>query len=268
VFGFVIAALFTLSGIGNTFLSKFHNASAAEIATKLEGGSVRVQSELASVFGGAAGHLKSVTISAEGFKTQGLPLFTEPERTKRGKIDALNIQLKDFYLKKLRISALNATIPDCRYDYVLATRKYQFRLSKSGEGTGTVKILQEDLSAFILAKFPEIKRVQVKADNDKVWVSGYGEFLLLTTNFELVARLESRDARTLELVDVRIWFDGNRASDAAAQPLLKTLNPVVDLDADLELHGALDVTKIQCKDGVITVDGKTRIPVAKSPQDR
>lgn len=257
--GFFVAALFTFSGIANVTLGRFHEKAASEIASKLQGGSVQVSTELADV--SLSGHLKSATISAKDFATQGLPLFTEPERSKRGRIDTLRIDLDNFSLRKLRVKHLSATIPNCRYDFGLATRHSTFRLSQSGEGKGTVEIRQEDLTAFILSKFKEIKSVSVEAAKDKVWVRGHGDFLMISTDFEVLARLESPDGRTLVLTDCRIWFDGERASEGASAALLKTLNPVVDLDADLGLAGAVDIQKIETRNGLITVVGKTRIPV-------
>src|SRR5262249_41423786 len=135
------------------------------------------------------GALDRATIRASDFSVEGLPLFVEPERSRAGRCGNLTIDLINFRLKGLRVDSLHASIPACRYDRGLALRSKTVRLSKSGLGTGTVRVLQNDLGDFILRKFHEIKRVSVKADRGVVWVEGYGEFLIVKSNFTVIADL-------------------------------------------------------------------------------
>jgi hypothetical protein len=261
--GFVIAAFGVLFGIGSVQVRQFENAAAAEIASKLQGPAVvRVSTKLNGIIAGPLGDIKEAKISARDFSTDGLPLYTEPWRSKRGIIRELKLELSNFHLGGLRVESLTATIPDCRYDYGLAIRKRSMRLSKSGVGTGTVRLKDSDLSAFILKKFKEIKSVEVKVKDGKAYVSGFGEFVLVQTRFEVIATLSSPDGRTLELDNARIFFDGKLADELAKKALLRTLNPVVDLNKDLKLHDAVYVRKIHLHDGFIEAIGDTKIPIS------
>ncbi len=262
IFGFLLAAFGVLSGAAKLEVRGFELAAGREILTKLEGPDklVNIQTKLNGVIGGPAGDLREVTIFASHFTTPGLPLFTEPHRSKKGRIGLLKLELKDFSLKALRIESLSAAIPECRYDYALAISKRQMRLSKSGTGDGQVIILAKDLERFILYKFKEIKRVTVKIENDKVFVEGYGEFALLTTNFLVIATLASPGGRVLELANARIFFDDRPADSASSRVLLNKLNPVVDFAADLGLYDAITLKGMHLKDGVLRAWGDTKIP--------
>jgi hypothetical protein len=264
---FFLALFGVLFGAGSMEVRRFERAAENDIRAKLQGEpKVNVQAKLNGIVDGVLGDMKEVTIRASNFTTQGLPLFTEPERSKKGRVKLLKIELTDFRLGLLRIESLSAQIPECRYDYSLAVRKRQIRLSKSGIGTGSVKIAQVDLQEYILKRFKEIKSVEVKIERDKVFVKGYGEFLLLATNFEVIARLGTPDGYNLYLTEPRIFFDGQRASDSAAQAVLKTLNPVIRLNDDLQLHGAIKVEGIRLQNGFLEAWGQTQIPILPKPE--
>ena len=265
--GFILAAIGVLSGFGKISVRQFELAAASDIRGKLTGEHVQVnvQTKLNGLIGGPLGDIKQATIFASNFQTPGLPLFTEPWRSKKGIVRELRIDLSNFMLGKLRVESLKASIPDCRFDYGLATRKKVIRLSKSGVGTGTVRLKAEDLEAFILKKFAEIKRVTVRIEKDKVFVDGFGEFVIVQTNFSVIATLGSPDGKTLELQNARIFFDDKPAEDAAKKVLLDTLNPVVDLNRDLKLYDAIQVKGIRLLDGYLEAWGDTRIPDSPDP---
>lgn len=260
--GFILAALGVISGFGKIAVRQFEIAAAKDILTNLSGpaAKVDVQTKLNGIIGGPLGDIKEATIRASEFQTAGLPLFTEPWRSKKGLVRNLKIELSNFELGKLRVESLSASIPDCRYDYSLATRRKVIRLSKSGVGTGTVRLRAKDLEAFILKKFAEIKKVAVRIEKDKVFVDGYGEFVIVRTNFSVIATLGSPDGKTLELQNARIFFDDKPAEEAARKVLLETLNPVVDLNKDLKLHDAISIQGIRLFEGFLEAWGATRIP--------
>lgn len=247
---------------GNSEVRRFENLAASDIRAGLEGDQrrVRVKTALNGLIGGPLGDIKSVTIEASKFTTDGLPFFTQPELSKKGFIRELNIRLSDFTLGGLKVAKLESTIPDCRYDYQLAISKRKIRLSQSGVGQGFVQIRQEDLSPFILKKFKEIKSIEVQIANGRILVKGYGEFIIIKTHFEVDGSLTIQDGDKLVLSDTTITFDGIKADEQASQVLLKTLNPVVDLNRDLKLHGAMTMTKLFLEKGTLRATGRTKIP--------
>lgn len=247
---------------GNSEVRRFENLAARDIRASIHGdqAKVSVKTELNGLIAGPLGDLKKVTIRASNFETDGVPLFTQPELSKKGIIRSLRIELRDFTLAGLHIRELVSTIPDCRFDYTKAITKRQIRLSHSGLGRGEVVIAEKDLEAYILRKFGEIKTVTVRIRDDRVRVEGYGEFLIIKTNFAVDAKLTPVGFTKLELTDAKIFLDGKPADEISSKTLLKTLNPVVDLNKDLKLHDAILVDGITLRDGVIRGEGTTRIP--------
>lgn len=260
--GFLLASLGVLGGWGKITVRQFEQAAAADIKAQLVGDHVfvDVKTQLNGLIDGPQGDVLRGTITARHFSTPGLPLFTEPWRSQRGMLRNLRLQLEDFYLGNLRIESLRADIPDCRYDYPLALHKRIIRLSRSGVGTGRVVLRAEDLEAFILKKFREIKTASVKLENGKVTVEGDGEFVLLKTRFLVIAKLGSPDGYTLQLEHARIFFDDRPADELSGQTLLRALNPVVDLRADLKLYDAIRIEGIEIGGGKLEAWGKTKIP--------
>ena len=246
--------------LGGSSLTRSFEASAArDLSSRLQGQPsvrIRARTSLTSLWG----DIPSVKIEASNFTTEGLPLFTEPDRSKKGKVHRLEMHLTNFVLHGLAIQDLRASIPDCRYDFSLALRRRQFRLSQSGVGTGTVMVRDADLGAFLTTKYAEIKRVTVTIHNGFVDVDGYGEFIIVTTNFHVRARLGIQNDSQLVLLDPVIEFDGRRTEDAASKVLLDALSPIVDLNEDLGLHGAIQLRSIELGEGFVRASGIARIP--------
>ncbi len=259
----LLLALFGFGlGIGDAEIGKFERAAAQEISSRLSGDSRQVKVNVVpDGLAVAWGLLARATITASDFSLTELPLFTDPERSQAGRLGELRLRLSDFELRGLRIEELRADIPGCRYDFGLARSERIFRLSRSGVGTGSVKILEQDLADYIVLKYAEVKSATVKVYNDVVWVEGYGEFLIFKTDFAIIAKLTAVDGTKLDLTDAKIYFEWRRADPPGAQALLDLLNPVIDLDKDLGLYGAISVRTLRLRDGVLLIEGDTKIPV-------
>lgn len=249
---------------GGELVRDFERAAARDVRSKLvaeSGREIKVKVTAKTSLGSAFGNVGSVRIAARQFSTPGLPLFTEPERSQKGRLGRLFLDLSDFRLGELRVESLTAEIPNCRFDFSLAVSKKQFRLSKSGLGTGEVRLRAEDLAAFILKKYSEVKTCTVQFAGGKAIVEGDGELLLLQTKFRVEARLTPTSPTQLSLTDATMTFDGRPADDASRQVLLETLNPVVDLDKDLGLLDAMAIESVTAENNELTVRGKTKIPL-------
>jgi len=244
---------------------RFERLAAAEIATKLTGDNKLVAVNIRpDGLNALRGGLTLAEIRANTFSLTELPLFTEPDRPTTGRIDLLSLRLTDFTLRKLRIRSLTADIPDCRYDFQLAKNEGTMRLSRSGEGNGSVTVTAEDLARFMEDKYAEIITAEVTLDKNWLYAEGESQFLVVKARYQLFAKLHSPDGRRLELTNVKLYFDWNRADAFAMQAVLRILNPVVDIDKDLGLFGAIDVTSIALDKNLLTATGKTRMPVKPS----
>jgi hypothetical protein len=251
-----------LFGVGVSTVREFENAAAKEISDQLQGVNKKVKLSVTypGLLSPAFGEVGTATIKASDFQTEGLPLFTEPQRSKKGSIKILKLELTNFYLRDLRVESLISEIPDCRFDFVLARTKKQMRLSKSGLGTGTVILKVKDLAPYILKKYAEIKQVTVNTEGDWIRVAGNGQFLIFNASFDIRAKIAT-DGGRLYLRDCIIRFDGKEPDEESKQALLNTLNPVVDFAKDLDLYDAVFAKTVELKGEDIIVKGTTKVPI-------
>lgn len=244
---------------GAAITADFERAAAREIRGKL-GQEAKVKVRTRASFGIVEGAFVAVRIEASGFTTDGLPLFTEPEKSKAGKIGRLELSLKDFTLRGLKVDKLEVNIPKCRYDRTLALTRKTFRLTESGEGLGSVEVSANALATFAMRKYKEIRNVTIKLRDDRCTVEGTVQILFVSAPFRAEGKLVSPDGSKLEIADATIAFNGQPASDTAREGILKALNPIVDLDKDLGLFGAMRVERIGLQNDVLRAEGPTHIP--------
>ena len=257
----LLGGLAALFGLGAATVKNFEHAAANEIASKLIGDQKRVSLSVSypGILSPAIGEVGTATINASRFRCDGLPLFTEPKRSKKGTIDHLKLNLTDFYLRDLRCESFTADIPDCRFDFALAASKRQIRLSRSGIGNGTVELKIKDLAPYILKKYGEIKSVEVTTDGDWIRVKGFGQFLVLTADFDVKAKITTNGSQLL-LTDCIVRIDNKETDADSQQSLINTLNPVIDFAKDLDQYDAVDAKSVQILGDTIKVIGKVKIP--------
>lgn len=250
-----------LFGVGSSEVRRFENAAAKDIASRLTGEAklVKVRTKL-DPFQAMGGRIKSATINASEFSTDGLPLFTEPNGSKRGRLDELKISLKNFHLTGLKVKRLDARITHCRFDLGLAQQRGQIRLTESGTGIGTVEVDQTDLLDYIHVKHPLLKEVSLKFSQDKVFITGQSRFLSFDAFVEIESRLEPVGGNRIELVDANIKVNGQEANQISRKTILGLINPVLDLDKDLKLFGALNMNKIEIRGNTLRAEGIAKIP--------
>lgn len=250
-----------LFGVGSSEVRKFENAAAKDISSRLQGDAkqVKVRTKL-DPFQAIGGRLKSGTITASQFSTDGLPFFTQPDGSKRGRLDELKIQLTDFELTGLRVKRLESRIPDCRFDFGLAQRKGQIRLTKSGVGTGSVELEQEALKEFVLKRFPTISKLSVNLEKGQATFEGTGRFVAFQADFRLVGQLVSLDGNTIVLHGAKVYVGGQEGNAVVTKAILDLLNPVLDLDKDLKLHGAIRIQKLELEKGTLKASGVAQVP--------
>ena len=250
-----------LFGVGSSEVRRFENSAARDISSRLEGSArqVKVRTKM-DPFKAIGGHLKSATLTASAFSTSGLPFFTQPDGSQRGRLDELKMQLSDFDLTGLHVKSLNVRIPDCRFDFGLAQRKGKVRLTKSGVGKGTVEVTEDALRDFVLKRSPAIQTMSVHLRDGLVEIDGQGKFGLFQARVRVSGRLVSPDGNLIEIVDAKAMIDETNATPETTALLLKQVNPVLDLDRELKLFGALRVQKIELGGGILRAEGVAIVP--------
>lgn len=250
-----------LFGVGSSEVRRFENAAGKDISGRLQGEAkqVKVRTKL-DPFQAMGGRFKSATITASQFTTEGLPLFTQPEGSTRGRLDELKINLSDFHLTGLRVKKLEARITGCRFDFGLAQRKGQIRLTKSGEGLGSVEVEQDALRDYILKRFPSISKLSVKLEEGQATFEGTGRFVTFVADFRVTGQFFSPDGNRIELKDAKVFVGDQEGNPVITKAVLDLLNPVLDLDRDLLLYGAIRVKDLKVGQGILVASGVAKIP--------
>ena len=261
-FVFISAAGLALAAgvLIGTEWGRIERAAEADIKAILDAEHVSITATMDGILGTALGQVESVTIEASGFEVEGMPLFTDPELSQRGKMRRLEIVLKDFVIRDLPVIELRCDIPDNRFALGLL-REGKVRLTKSGEGVGSVVIDEQGLERYILARFRAAESIDIKLDKYKLFAKGTASLAMIRRNFEIICDLAIEDKRRLVIADPITFIEGKRIRDGSDSALLRAFNPVLDLDRDLGLHGAFDMETILIKGGIATIKGKARIPV-------
>lgn len=264
----LIGGLLAAGGLADSKIADFQRAAALDIASVLSGPDkwVRIGVKVDGLFTLPSGALASVRLQASRFSVSGIPLFCEPPTGRTARIGVLNLELKDFVLRGLRIEKLTASIPGCEYDLDVAKRKKIVRLAKSGTGAGEATVRETDLAAFLLYKYRDFQSVEVRLMRGRAVVTGRGKFGLFESSFRVIAKMSVRDPRKIDLTEASVFLDGSMVEAAAARSLLASVNPVMDLDEDLGLHGAFDVAEIAVAEGEMRLVGQARIPNRPGPR--
>jgi hypothetical protein len=255
-----------LFGVGSSEVRRFERAAANDVSSRLTGEHrrVMVRTKL-DPFQAMGGRLKSATITASEFAVDGLPLFTEPDGSKRGRLDELKLRLTNFELTGLHVKRLEARIPGSRFDWGLAQRHGKIRLTQCGVGTGSVEVEREALRNYISAKHPNLTIERFELSTDLVEISGKGRFLGFESAVNIRSKLASPDGSSIHLTDADIDVNGQKANPAARDAILKLLNPVLDLDRDLKLYAALKIEELVVSPESIIARGVATIPVRPIP---
>jgi hypothetical protein len=241
---------------------KIERAAELDIATSLGVSrvDVRVVAVADGLLGSALGRVSSVEIAASGFAVDGNPFFCDPALSKAGKLGMLRLRLRDFVVHDLPVDLLEADIPGCRFALGMLT-KGKVRLSRSGEGPGSVTIAAEHLRQYMLSRFKVFESLQVRLEKYKLFATGRAAFGPIRREFEIICDLEISGKRALVIENPIVFVEGLRVRDGSEDSLVRAFNPVLDIDKDLGMAGAFDMQKIVVRGGKAVITGTARIPV-------
>lgn len=245
--------------IGSSW-GRIERAAEVDIAGSLGVSREYVTVSADGLLGSALGRVASVEISARGFAVDGNPFFSDPSFSKAGRLGILRLRLRDFSVRDLPVDELSADIPGCRFALGMLTSG-KVRLSRSGEGDGSVKIASSGLRQYMLARFKVFESLEIRLEKYKLFARGRAVFGPIRRDFEIICDLEISGKRALVIANPIVFIAGRRVRDGSEQSLVTAFNPVLDIDKDLGMAGAFDMYKIVMRDGEAVITGLARIPV-------
>lgn len=245
-----------------TSWARIERAAELDISSSLgvDRANVRVEADADGLLGSALGRVASVEIFARGFRVDGNPFFCDPALSQAGKLRMLELRLEDFVIRDLPVESLTADIPCCRFALGMLTAG-KVRLSRSGDGAGTVILAADGLRKYMLERFNVFESLDVRLDKYKMFAKGVAAFGPVRREFEVICDLNISNKRMLTIANPIVFVDKRRVRDGSEMSLVKAFNPVLDIDKDLGLAGAFDMQKILIRDGKAFISGTARVPV-------
>lgn len=224
-----------------------------EIAQRLGGNGVVVSARMRPA--GISGQIASLTVSSRHFSVQQMPFLAEPNLAGTKRIHELRLSMTDFELRGLEVKEFSAKIRDVRIK-----PGHPAKLGSCGIGSGKVVLTTSALADYLQKKHPEMQQIHVSSEGERITISATipSSWAKRTT---VTGRLTSPDGVRIDLVDVKLFADGQPMSDALAKTLVTTLNPAIDLDRDLGLMGAMRIKEIRVTGERITGSGDATIPM-------
>jgi hypothetical protein len=238
--------------------------AASRIRNGLNGGSAKVEVTFRLGLESLGGNLPSAKISASRFSTVGLPFHLNSDASQRGRIRRLHVDLKDFSLSGLHVQDLHATIPECRFDLRKALDG-AIILSRAGSGPVKVILSAADIESFAQHKYPFLTRLQLDLTGPKVSASGTANLFGIPMSFQLSGDLVVENGSRFVLKNGRSSINGKPSAD---EGLLKAINPILDLDRDLALEGAVRLETVTVSGGLVIGTGSGTIPTKERLGDR
>jgi hypothetical protein len=247
--------LIALGGTAELARSRLERSIEADVRRILGGEAkvdlrARVRSDLRASF----------TLAARDFSVDGMPFYCDPDSAGDEVAGFLRLELRNFRLRGLRVSELRADIPRAAYDSDRAFRDGRIRLRSTGEGPGSVRIEAAALAEYLVLKFPILRDVTVNFENGHIEVTGGSSARILGERFRVRAELRVATNRTLNLENLLLWVDDQPVSEANRRAAETFLNPVLDVDRDLGLAGAVDIERLAFDARSVTAFGRVRIP--------
>src|SRR6185295_5508534 len=122
-------------------------------------------------------------------------------------------------------------------------------LRSAGEGTAVAVVNEPGLRSFILKKYPQYKDLVVRLTPGSAYLAARASVLGLPARVEATAGIGVREGRYLDAIDPVMKLNGKEAAPSLTLSILKTLNPVLDIDRDLGLGGYIYVTRAEIGQG-------------------
>jgi hypothetical protein len=262
-FAEVLLAFVLIVGGAREFTRRLERAAERQILQQL-GGNGWVQVRIEPRWGALGVWLAradTITVQASGFRAAQMPFFAEsPVPAWRGHVERVQIVLERFSLKGFPVRRLEATIPDVSLDSRAAAFRLKIRLFGAGWGEGRVVLDEEDLATFVKRRLPEVHSPQVRVTASEIYITGDLAALLTVWRFEAKGRVAVRDGRQVVIDNAQVRVEGEDLPPAVVQKVISALNPVLDVERDMNLGSMFVVERVEQEDGFVKLIGRATVP--------
>lgn len=258
-------AVFSFALFSGLLQQRAHHAIIHDASRSIKGGVLRAEVKPRGLLGMLTAQSSLTRIEGQGFSTDSLPFTLQSGSGVRVHVRRLQIDFQDITLHNQSVRSFRADIPNVSLDLARAFFDERIILRSAGEGTGSAVISTDDLRAFIVRKYPQFQNVETRLTPGKVFVRVETVVLGTRALVEAEGTLASPDGVLVNLTAPILRYNGKEPTPAFAQTLLRSINPVLNINSDLGLNGFFLIREIEIGQGQITVRGRATIPRAAPP---
>ena len=256
--GYAVLGLAMLSWI---LTDRVSHAARRELKSAFPSANFDIRITPRGLLGMTVGQAYRARISGGGFTAESLPFRIEPGGGAVAGIRHLELDLHDIVLRDLGVQTLTADIPFVKADATKAFFDGHLRFRGAQEGTGEAILTAEQIERYLAKKRPQFQELKIRLSQGEAFISGKTALLIPGSAFEAKATVGISEGRYLNAENPTVSLNGTPMPRTMAIQLLKTVNPIIDIDKDLGLGEWLYITSAEIAEGKLTVRGRIHIPV-------
>lgn len=256
-FGMAVLGLALFSAFAS---ERVRQAAKHDLQAAVPGSRLYVRIEPRGIFGMATGQAWRARVSGGHFATDHLPFHLEPGGGILATVRHLELDLHDVTLRDLHVETLRADIPFVKADGPRALFGGHLTLRGAQDGVGAAVLSAEGIRSFLAKRRPQFQEVRIELTPGEAIVSARAPFLGAMIQLEARGGVEIVDGRFLNAAPNVVMMNGKPLEREAGAALIRSLNPIIDVDRDLGLGDWLYVTGAEIGDGILTVRGRVTIP--------
>lgn len=233
--GYLLAALLGGFFLFNTSVTPQKAAHLAEKALRKQYPGADINVEIEGKRGAPVlkGNFRSVRVEMAHLTLAGLPFETSSGAKKIGRAGKIEVELNDLKLGNLPVSRARLDLSDVEYDFGALKKRAQFQLVRLGAGRLQLQLSAQALLPAFAAKLQNTSDVVVSIQDQTLTLNGNRSILGQTAPIVVSGQLSGQGSE-LRLENPLLSVGGVRVPFAAANVLLKNLNPLYDFDQSLK----------------------------------
>lgn len=260
--GYFLAALVGGFLLFNTSATPQKAARLAERALQKQypGAAVKVEIEGKRGAPVLKGNFRRVRVEMANLTLAALPFEPPPTgKTKTGRAAKLELDLRDLRLGALPVSRARLDLQQVEYDFGALKKRGQFRLVKMGAARFDLQLSAAALLPAFATKLQNTSDVSVSTSGQTLTLRGNRTFLGATTPIVISGQLAGRGSE-LRLENAQLLVAGARVPGAAADVLLRDLNPLYDFDKGLKWPFRTQITSASGDGNQIDLSATLQLP--------
>ena len=197
------------------------------------------------------GRFRRVRVAMDGFTIGpdvGFTLRAVPKAKSEGRVENIEIALRDFQYKGLAIASLDVNLRDIAFDWKQLRKRSRVDIVRCGAVTAHLQLAAGALEPFLKTKLEGVKdaKLQLMSGN-RVSVQGTkpAPFLDVPIPFALSGKLGAHNGNEIWVDDAHVSIGGVALSDQMSQSFTRSVNPIYVFDREHKTPFRVQIRSMQ-----------------------